>query len=56
MTEAVILALIALCGMVMFSITALIIVAITLKAAPTHIQLNTEFGSLDVDYNNRVDE
>lgn len=56
MTEAVILALIALCGMVMFSTTSLVTVAITLKASPTHIHLNTEFGSLDVDYSNKVDE
>ena len=56
MTEAVILALIALCGMVLFAIIALLTVAITLKAEPTHIQLKTEFGSLDVDYNNKVDE
>lgn len=56
MTEAVILSLIALGGMLLFSITALITVAITLKAAPTQIQFRTEFGSLDVNYSTKVDE
>ena len=56
MTEAVILALIALAGMLLFAMTALIIVSITLKAEPTHINFKTEFGSLEVDYDNKADK
>lgn len=56
MTEAVILALIALVGMTIFSITAVILVRMVLKAAPAHFKFQTEHGHVEVDFDHEADE
>ena len=56
MTESVSLALIALVGMLLFSMMAIILVSVILKTKPSHLQFITEFGSLNVKYDTKVDE
>ena len=56
MTETISLSLIALAGMLLFSITAIVLVKITLKAKPAHIKLWSNYGWLDVDYDTKADE
>lgn len=56
MTEAISLALIALAGMLLFSITAIVIIKLTLKAKPIHIKLWSNYGWLDVNYDTKADE
>lgn len=56
MTEAISLILIALAGMLLFLIIAIVLVKIILKAKPNHIKLWTKFGWLDVDFDTKVDK
>lgn len=56
MTEAIFLALIALSGLLLFLIAAIILVVIILKTNPSRIQFWTQHGWLDVDYDNKADK
>lgn len=56
MTEAVILALIALVGLVLFLIAVIILVKMVLNAAPAHFEFSTEHGHVEVSFNTKVDE
>ena len=56
MTEAVILALIALAGLTAFTTTAVILVGMVLKAAPAHFKFQTEHGLVEVDFDHEADE
>jgi len=56
MTEAVILALIALVGMIVFSIVAIVLVGMILKAAPAHFEFRTEHGHVEVSFDHEADE
>lgn len=56
MTEAVFLALIALFGMVVFGVIALVLLNTVLKTNPTRIQFWTKYGWLKIDYDSRADK
>ena len=56
MTEAISLALIALVGILLFAITAIVLVKIILKTNPSHIKLWTNYGWLDVGYDTKADK
>lgn len=56
MTEAVILALIALVGLTVFSIVAVILVGMVLKATPSHFRFETEHGHVEVSFDDKADE
>ena len=54
MTEAIILALIALVGALMFLTTSIIHVNIVLKYAPTHFKIWTGYGHIEIDFDSRA--
>ena len=56
MTEAISLALIALVGMVLFVLVSINLVKIILQTKPTHVQLWTKFGWLNVDFDTKTDK
>lgn len=56
MTDAVVLALIALGGMLVFLTSTIILVKMVLKAAPSCFKLDTEYGHVEVSFDPRVDE
>lgn len=56
MTEAVILALIALAGVVVFAATSIVLVGMTLKSAPSYFKFWTSYGHFEVHFNNKADE
>lgn len=56
MTEAVILALIALVGLLLFSVMAIILVNMLLKSDPSHIKFYSGYGHLDVTFDTEADE
>ena len=56
MTEAVILALIALVGVLMFSITSVILINNVLKSAPTSFNFWTGYGHFEVKFDANADE
>lgn len=56
MIEAVILALIALFGMVLFTGTSIILVRMALKAAPSWFKLDTKYGHIEISFDNKADE
>lgn len=56
MTEAVILALIALVGTMLFLIAVIVLVKMVLEAAPSHFKLETEHGNVEVDFDTKADE
>lgn len=50
MTEAVILALIALSGITVFLVISVILIKMVLNAAPSHFKLETEYGNVEVNF------
>lgn len=56
MTEAVCLALIALCGLLVFSTTLIILVKVVLQKAPSYFKFNTKYGECVIDFNNKADK
>lgn len=54
MTEAVILALIALVGALVFTTTSIILVKIVLKTAPTHFKFWTGYGHFEVKFDHKA--
>ncbi len=56
MTEAVFLALIALAGVLVFTITSIILVKIVLKSAPSHFKFWTGYGHFEVSFDARADK
>ena len=56
MTEAAILALIALVGVIVFCITAVLLVGNVLKAAPASFNFWTSYGHFEVKFDTKVDE
>lgn len=56
MTEAVILALIALAGLIVFTTTTIVLVGMTLKAAPTRFKFWTKYGHFEVSFDSKADK
>ena len=56
MTEAVILALIALACLLIFATISVILAGIVTKSKPSHFKFETEYGILEIDYENKADE
>ena len=56
MTEAVILALVALIGTIAFLSTTIVLVKMILKATPSHFKFETEHGNVEVSFDTKLDE
>ena len=56
MTGTVILALIALVGLLVFSITSVILVGMVLHKTPSHFNFWTGHGHFDIHFDTKVDE
>ena len=56
MTEAVILALIALVGVLVLSITSIILVKILNEGKPSMFKFSTEHGNLELRFDPKADE
>ena len=54
MTEAVFLALIALVGVLVFSIASVILVISVLKSKPSHMKFLTGYGHFEVDFDTKA--
>ena len=54
MTDAVILALIALVGSLLFTTIATVLVNIVLKSKPSHIIIDTEYGHFEAEFDTKV--
>ncbi|MBR5298166.1 MAG: hypothetical protein IKU29_09935 [Parabacteroides sp.] len=56
MTEAVILALIALVGLVIFLVVSVILVKIVVEAAPSQFKFWTEHGHFEISFDTKADK
>lgn len=56
MTEAVCLALIALCGLLVFSTTLIILVKVILHKTPSYFKFITKYGECVINFNNKADK
>ena len=56
MTEAVILALIALAGMTVFMLLLIALVMIVLRSNPTEVYANTAYGQFRAEFDHKADE